>query len=251
MVRTMSRSDRAMVRTMVSCVTSSLEVGGAEHGVHRGDVVVLVHGDGPRSERGAGEAELLVRETLQPLVVRDLPAHRLERTRRARVPRDGGADLAHRASEISAARARALVAVLAGAPPARARGRRCAGTTARRHAQRQQGGQRQTTYRVASCSAPPREASGTTARFWSRRAGVRPADRAGSKPSTQHARLKRRIRDARRDVTDSEASSAQLRRFGSVELESRWIRQTFVTLDVTSKVRERPSQHRADRTRTA
>ena len=93
MVRTMSRSQRAMRAHHGQLRDQVAQVGGAEHRVHGGHVVVLVHGDGPRGERGAGQAELLVREALEPAVLLELLAHGLERASGARVPGDGRADL--------------------------------------------------------------------------------------------------------------------------------------------------------------
>src|SRR5665647_1855828 len=54
------------------------EVVGAEHGVERRDVVVLVERDGTRDERGARHVQFAERERLQALVAADLTAHRNE-----------------------------------------------------------------------------------------------------------------------------------------------------------------------------
>ena len=160
MVRTMSLSHRAMVRTMVNCVTRSPEVGGAEDGVHGGHVVVLVHGDGPRGERGAGQAELLVREALEPPVRLELMTHGLEPARRAGVPRDGGADLRVEARDLRGD-GLGLVAVLLERRrprPGRSGRQRHGG---RERAEREERGQRQATYRMALFQCASSEACGS------------------------------------------------------------------------------------------
>ena len=185
MVRTTSRSQRAMVRTMVNCVTRFAQIRGAEHGVHRARVLVLVQGHGPGGQGGAGQAELLVRETLEPAIVLDLPADRLQRPGRARVASDGGADLGVERRYLGGELA-GLGPVLLEPPRTRARRRGDHPEHACRHAQSEQGGQRQTTYRMAVVQYASSRGERTTARFWSRPHGCQAQrDRVRSKPSTR------------------------------------------------------------------
>ena len=160
------------------------EVGGAEDGVHGGHVVVLVHGDGPRGERGAGQAELLVREALEPAVLLELPAHGLEPARRARVPRDGGADLRVEARDLRGD-GLGLVAVLLerrGPRPGRSGRQRHGG---RERAEREERGQRQATYRMALVQCASSEACGSRrSASGPPRPGSGPAEGQSSKPST-------------------------------------------------------------------
>ena len=114
------------------------EVGGAEDGVHRRDVLVLVHRHGPRRQGGAGEAELLVGEALEPAVLRELTAHRLECPRGARVAGDGGADLRVERGDLRGELA-GLGPVLLQRPRARARGSDGHGEHARGHTQSRAG----------------------------------------------------------------------------------------------------------------
>ena len=136
------------------------QVGGAEDGVHGRHVVVLVHGDGPRDERGAGQAELLVREALQPLVLLELLAHRLEPARRARVPRDGGADLRVETGDLGRD-GLGLVAVLLELRRSAPRPERPRAPGAAASAQSASSAtERQTTYRVALFQCASSEAGG-------------------------------------------------------------------------------------------
>ncbi len=161
------------------------EVGGAEHGVDGAQVLMLVHRHGTRRQGGAGEAELLVGEALESAVVLDLPADRLESTRRAGVARDGAADLGVERGDLRGELARLGLVLL---QRSRARARRSAtdrtsalavtpSAIRAANARRRIGWQ--------SCSTPPREASGRPLASGPGRAESGRHERAESKPSTR------------------------------------------------------------------
>ena len=161
------------------------EVGGAEHGVHGAQVLVLVHRHGARCQGGAGEAELLVGEALESAVVLDLPSDRLKSASRPGIARHSAADPGVECGDLCG-KLTGPGLVLLQRPRTRARGSDGQHKRAGGHAQRDQGGQRQALYRVAVVQYASSRGERTTARFWSRVAPTSGrARRAGSKPNTR------------------------------------------------------------------
>ena len=159
MVRTMSLSQRAMVRTMVSCVTRSPR-SAAPKKASMGVTSLCLYIATARVTRVAqGQAELLVREALQPFVLLELVAHRLEPARRAGVPGHGGADLRVKTGDLGRDGS-GLVAVLLELPGPRPGWRRCECKEGRERAESEQGDRSQTTYRMALFQCASLEAGG-------------------------------------------------------------------------------------------
>ena len=153
-------------------------------------------------------------------------------------------------AEISVASARALARFSCSAPVRALAGATVEADHARQDRYGQQGSQRQTTYRVAVVQYASSRGEQRTLASGPGRAGVRLGEAGqGRNLALSKARLKRRIRRIGADVPDSEAEVLEF--FMPLRQDEvdglGMIRQSFVTLDVMSKVRDAPAGGEASR----
>jgi hypothetical protein len=168
---------------------------------------VLVHGDGPCRERGAGQPEFLVGEALQPLVLVDLPPDGVESARGAGVPRDGCPDPGVEPGDLGGDGAR-LGPVLLERSGTRARRRGGEDACRPKRAQRREGDERQSTYRVAAFQSASSRGRRLAPPRVSRASGSGRQRGQGRNLALAGPRLKRRNSFAAVDASLSDALSA-------------------------------------------